>query len=534
MLKTLIKKEYQECFRAYFINAKKGTARSRKGTIGLFVLFGGLMLFLMAFFFGMSYLLGKGLLEADLAWLFFALMGILSISLGVFGSVFNTYATLYLAKDNEMLLSMPIPPSTILTARISLVLGLSFLYSGIVWVPASIYGCIFGNYSVAGKIMGLILFPAIALLVTSLTCALGWIVAFIASRVKNKSFVIVFLTLILMGAYYYVCGNMSNIMTLILANVGKVQSGMKKWGNLFYQLGKAASGSGKAMLIFCGITLILTLVCFYLLAHTFTGIVTRSSGTTNRTEKVKTGTARSMKKALLYKELKRFTSSPTYMLNCGLGIVLLLLSAVMSLVRRETIRTALTGILVFLPVMKPFLPLVVLFGVCMISAVDTISTPSISLEGKNLWVLQTLPVSGKDVLEAKLMLHLMLSIVPALLGAASLSFCLNVGFLEAVLVLIFIILFLCFHGALGLIIGVLRPNFTWTSEAMPIKQSLNVLIIMLVCWLLLIVYCGAYYFAWKVMSVRLYLSLGVVLMALLSTFTIHWLLEKGAVKFETL
>ena len=36
----------------------------------------------------------------------------LAIVLGAFGSVFNTYSSLYLAKDNDLLLSMPIPVRT--------------------------------------------------------------------------------------------------------------------------------------------------------------------------------------------------------------------------------------------------------------------------------------------------------------------------------------------------------------------------------------------------------------------------------------
>ena len=43
-----------------------------------------------------------------------ALMGLLAILLGAFGSVFNTYSGLYLSKDNDLLLSMPIPVRSIM------------------------------------------------------------------------------------------------------------------------------------------------------------------------------------------------------------------------------------------------------------------------------------------------------------------------------------------------------------------------------------------------------------------------------------
>ena len=33
----------------------------------------------------------------------------IALALGIFGSVFNTFASLYQAKDNDLLLSLPIP-----------------------------------------------------------------------------------------------------------------------------------------------------------------------------------------------------------------------------------------------------------------------------------------------------------------------------------------------------------------------------------------------------------------------------------------
>jgi len=70
-------------------------------------------------------------------WLYFALMGLIAILLGSFGSVFNTYSGLYLAKDNDLLLSMPIPVGVIMTARLLVVYIMGLLYSGVVIIPAA-------------------------------------------------------------------------------------------------------------------------------------------------------------------------------------------------------------------------------------------------------------------------------------------------------------------------------------------------------------------------------------------------------------
>lgn len=63
-------------------------------------------------------------------------MGLISVLLGAFGSVFNTYAGVYLPKDNDLLLSMPIPVSALVGARLAGVYLMGFLYSAVVILPA--------------------------------------------------------------------------------------------------------------------------------------------------------------------------------------------------------------------------------------------------------------------------------------------------------------------------------------------------------------------------------------------------------------
>ena len=78
------------------------------------------------------------MINSGMDWLFFAIMGLMALAMGVFGSVFNTYAGLYQGKDNDMLLSMPIPPAYILLSRMVGVYAMAMLYSGMVYLPAAI------------------------------------------------------------------------------------------------------------------------------------------------------------------------------------------------------------------------------------------------------------------------------------------------------------------------------------------------------------------------------------------------------------
>ena len=118
MLKALIRKQLMEIFRMYFYDSKKKRGRSAKKVLISFILFGFLMVVVMGgIFTGLSIAMCKPLAVAGMPWLHFTIMGMIAVLLGTFGSVFNTYSALYLSKDNDFLLSMPIPVRTILDRK---------------------------------------------------------------------------------------------------------------------------------------------------------------------------------------------------------------------------------------------------------------------------------------------------------------------------------------------------------------------------------------------------------------------------------
>ena len=529
---TLIKKQFLECFRSYYIVSKTGKARSKAGIVGMYALFAGIMIFLCGAFFGLSFLL-RDLLNSPFRWLFYALMGVLSILFGTFGSVFNTFSTLYIAKDNELLLAMPIPPGKILLSRITLVFGMSLMYSGCIWIPAVVYGWIFGAPTAMAVVFDILLLPTVALFVTVLTCVLGWLVALVASHIKNKSFLIVLASLVFLGGYYYLCFHMTEFFMAIVTNAEAIGNGIRTWGNLLYQLGLAADGSGKAMLIFCGITAVLFGLCFFVLAKTFTRIVTKTHGAERKSGKVTVKSA-SLRAALLKREWKRFAGSATYMLNCGLGIVMVLALDVLTLFKREFLTDYLGQISAFFPTLTEYLPMLVVVGVGMICGMNVVSTPSVSLEGKNLWILRSLPVSGREVLSAKLQLHLLLNLPAAVVSVFLLGWCLELSITSILMAAAYSASLVWTTGAFGLMLGLLRPNFTWTTEAMPIKQSLNVLITMLVGWILPLLSAGACWLLRGRVNAGQVMSASTVVLAA-AAFALHrWLMTRGGRVFDTL
>lgn len=213
MLKTLLRKQMTEIFRTYFYDTRKSKPRSKASTIFLFVMFGVLMIGVLGTMFTLlSVFLCAPLTEAGLAWMYFTVMALLAILLGAFGSVFNTFAGLYLAKDNDLLLSMPIPVRYILAARLLGVYLLGLMYSGVLLLPAVIVYWCMASFSLQSVLGGILLILTVSGIVLFLSCALGWVVAQISRKLRNKSLITVLISLIFIGAYYFFYAKAQSLM----------------------------------------------------------------------------------------------------------------------------------------------------------------------------------------------------------------------------------------------------------------------------------------------------------------------------------
>ena len=200
MLKVLIKKQLAEVFKGYYYDAKKNRMRSKWAIALWFVFFVVIMVGVLGgIFTALSLSLCEGLTSIGMGWLYFLLMGGIAILLGAFGSIFNTYSSLYLSKDNDLLLSMPIPVRTIITARLANVWLMGAMYSVLVLLPALIVYWVFAGVTVARVICGILLFLIVTVIVLLLSCLLGWVVAKISLKLKYKSFITVLVSLVFIG-----------------------------------------------------------------------------------------------------------------------------------------------------------------------------------------------------------------------------------------------------------------------------------------------------------------------------------------------
>ena len=532
MLKILLKKQFAEMFRTYFYNAKKNTARSRGTTVGYIIIFVLIMVVLLGGMFTiLSVSICGALSSAGMDWLYFAIMGLLSIFFGAFGSVFNTYSGLYLAKDNELLLSMPIPVSTVMAARLLGVYLMGLMYSAVIIVPAVIVYWVLASASISSIICGILFVAFISIFVLTISCALGWVVAKISLKLKNKSIITVIISLVCIGAYYFFYFKAQSIIADLIANA--YEYGMKIKGAAYpvYVFGRAATGNWLSMLAVAVVFIALFLIMWALISRSFLKIATASGNTAKKAYREKAVKQTGIGHALLKKEFGRFVSSPTYMLNCGLGVLLLPICGVLLLVKGGMVISSMNMIFV-----GKSGSIAVLFcaAVCIVASMNDMTTPSVSLEGKSLWLIQSLPVMPWQALRAKLSVQLILTGIPALFCIVCMAVIYPLPPVQLLFMTLVVLAYILFMALFGLLLGIKMPNLTWTNEITPIKQNISVIIAMFGGMIYAALIAGAFLlFGWR-MGFAAYMICVLAVTLVLAAVTCRWLKTAGSSLFAHL
>ena len=532
MLKTLVKKQLSEVFRSFFYNPKTNETRSSAGVVGKFVFF-ILLLFgiLGTAFVSLSLSICAAFHEAGMGWFYFTLMSGIAVTLGTLGSVFNTYSGLYLAKDNDLLLSLPIPEKTIIASRLVNVYLLGVLYSSVVFLPAMVVYWITADHSVPVILCDILLFLIITLIILVLSCLLGWLVAKISLKVKKRSFVSVLVSLLFLGAYWFFYSKASDLIQDLVMNAAVYGERVKGAAYGLYLFGRIGEGYLPAALLFTAVTLAVTALTWRLLSRSFLSIAT-SSGKSEKVRYVeKRVKEKSVSHAFFSKELNKFTSSPNYMLNCGLGILLIPVCGAFLLIKGPSLANTLTEIMGELAGCIPVLASAAIMSLT--SMIDT-AAPSVSLEGKSLWIPQSLPVQPQTVLLSKAAMQAVLGGIPTLFAAVCAAAVIPGSAAVKAMTVILPLVYVVFYSLFSLYMGLKMPNLTWTSELVPIKQSGAVLIAMLGSIGIVVIFAGLFLLLAYPVGAFLYMTVFTLILAAASLVLFRYLKTKGAERFREL
>jgi len=232
--------------------------------------------------------------------------------------------------------------------------------------------------------------------------------------------------------------------------------------------------------------------------------------------------------ALLSKEAKLYFSSPVYVMNTAIGIVLFTIYIIaMAVMGYESMAEmlALPGggdlILNITAVAAMFC-----VGICLVTA------PSISMEGNSLWILKTLPVRFWDIAKAKIAFNLLVTVPLTVINTGVLAILTNTGWPLFTGMALALVSFCVLMAVLGLIINLYFPKLDWKNPVQAVKQSASVLITML-AGMAITALCGVgFYFSGLSLTEFSYLAAGVI--TILSGTLSVFLRSKGQQLFNAL
>lgn len=532
MLKTLLKVQFAALKASMLRSRRKQTKGSTGRGIGLALLFIYVIVCFFIMFGSMFSSICMPLHELGLGWLYYAIAGLMAFMLTFIGNVFATQTQLFDAKDNELLLSMPIAPKFILGSRMLLLLALDLGYVLLVMAPAGVVYCM--NYSVTalGVVYFIISTLLLPLMVQAFSCLIAWIISLISSKMRNKNIITMVASLVFLAAYFYLYSKMGDIISGLIANGTAVAVAFKKYAFPAYYFGVGiAEHNLTYLLLFTVCTLLVFELVYAILSRSFRQITTVKKGVARIKYKEKSMRASSPSAALLRKDFRHFIGNPMYVLNAWMGEILLIVACVAMLIKKDF----LTEFLPMLNGAEETLGLLLCVILCGLSCTNLITAPSISLEGKNLWIAQSIPVPAAVVLRAKVKLQMLLCIPITAFTALLMGLILKIELPMVALVVLVSAAFNVFTALLGVVVNLRFPKFDYINETVVIKQSMSTMICMFGSMAVVLVLSLLYVLLLaSTVAPILFLAICLALLATACTLMWRYLAHGGSLRFAAL
>jgi len=516
-----------------------GMKKSFGGKKGMGVLIGFAFAILFLSIEGMlfgAWSMMSAFLETEFAWLYFALAGLLAFAFGIFGTVFTTQNQMYQAKDNDLLLAMPLKPGSIVGSRVFVLYLLTFVFVAVVMLPAGvIYSTKFG-FSGTFWLVYLLSMVLIGLLTQAVTCLLGWLLHFLLAGFRHKAIVATVFMTAVMILYFFGINQIENLMMLLVNNGGKIASAIHSFAWPFYALGVACLGDWVQFALFALVSLVAFGIVTVILNVTFVKAMLVGGKTKRAAKQKRDDKVHSAMGAVCRKESKRFFTSTTYLVNIGMGLFMIVAFIGAGIMLKDKLEPVLTQM--FEGKARKMLPVFLTGAMGILASMTPISAPSVSLEGKHIWILRSMPISGADVLKAKLRFHCIASVPVACVGALVLGVVYKIGWIETILAVMGTAILFVLTGVLGLVFNMCFPRLDWPNEAAPCKQSMAVFFSIFVMMFVSLIYVGIFFGGAALLggaknSVLAFALVNVLFAGI--TYLFYLLMVKwGGRKFETL
>lgn len=415
--------------------------------------------------------------KVNLTYIMLTLFIILTTILTLVEGIYKSQGILFDAKDNDLLFALPIEKSKILFVRIFKLLSFQFLYNALFMIPAYVVYIYYEHPGISFYLISILMTFLLPIIPTVISSIIGYIIKAVSVKFKAKKIVQTVFTMIIFFGIFYISLNTQAILENIINNAESINAVIKK---VYYPAGAyidlIQNFNLTTLLILIAINIV-PLVIFIMIASRFYfGIISKSSekGSNKKIKNIESKVkVKSKLSALVSKELKRYFSSTVYIFNTSVGLILLLIVTIaMSVNINGVISTITEGEGMgfdIIPLMPKIFFCLVTYTACMTS----ITSSSISLEGKSFNITKSLPTSVDTILLSKILMSCIITMPVILISDLIFFIAFKVGIIDILFILVISILMPILMAIIGLFTNLKYPKMNASSDTEVVKQSMS-------------------------------------------------------------
>ncbi|MFH5881044.1 hypothetical protein [Liberiplasma polymorphum] len=431
------------------------------------VVFAGLLIW-------MFYDLAKVLNEMDSLGIMLNFIFFYATVMSVFMILFRVNGSLFYTKDYEMLAHLPLTAKTIFISKWLILNILVYLIIILFTLPMAVIYLIFANLSVlvfVYFVIGYLLLPLIPSVIFTL---LALLLSQITSKLRRSQILNIIVLLILffvfMGVMLYYsaleAGNPLLGQRLFMQRIETVYP-ILTWFIQAVEYGKIIPFLG-----FVAINLLVTYSFLMLMPKLAERTNQKGQKIHYKNHRVAVSSERSRIHSLVLKEAKKMLSSPIYALNAGIGPIFLIIVPIASIIFTNQVTMAIDELTAAAFDIEIGVLLFVGFSVGMSYSPSV----SLSLEGKNFWLIKSLPIKAEEVMFSKILFNLILTLPFALIGILIFGFTLGINIINVITMLILVVVFAILNSTFYAMINLFLPKMNYINEVEVVKQSAAALV----------------------------------------------------------
>lgn len=420
------------------------------------------------------------LMESHLEFIMLTLFATMTSIMTLVQGIYKSGNLLFDCKDDNLLFSLPIKKSTVLSIRLFKFYIYETLYNSLFMLPAMVVYAYRVNVDWSfyiSSIIGIICLPIIPIVLSSI---IGGIVSGLSTKFKMKNIAQTLMTTIVLLGVLYISFNLEGIINNIAENATSINDMMAR---IYYPVGAyiglVTSFNFNDLLTFIAINILCYIITITLFAKLYfkinSNIKSEKRNEKNKKYKIK---ANSPMKSLIKKELNKFINTPVFITNAGFGLVLYVIICCMIGTKIENaigyMQTQ--GIDISNIQFDKYMP-VILFGlICFGSLMSSITSSMISLEGKSINLIKSLPIKTLKIIWSKVLTAVIIMIPFILLGDAIVILKYKFNMIEISTLLCSSIVLPFVAEILGILVNLKYPKIDAENDTEVVKQSMSSMI----------------------------------------------------------